>query len=116
MNEQQNYIILSAFIVLIGVVLRFLPLITDRRPTEINKKNTETKTCSFCAETIKKEAIICRFCNRDIATKTQPQIQITENQNITIKEKTTDLCPKCSHKRAGDSQECPNCGIIFAKL
>ena len=28
--------------------------------------NLESKVCHYCAETIRKEAIICRFCNRDV--------------------------------------------------
>jgi len=26
-----------------------------------------TKSCPFCAETIKQAAVVCRFCNRDLA-------------------------------------------------
>ena len=34
--------------------------------TQKNIINRESKVCHYCAETIRKEAIICRFCNRDV--------------------------------------------------
>lgn len=31
-----------------------------------NMLDTDVKECPFCAETVKRKATVCRFCNRDI--------------------------------------------------
>ena len=61
----------------------------------------QTKTCPFCAETIKAAAVVCRFCNRDI-------------NNVDAKTSSANAvalrnCPDC-HGRGDFKETCPGCG------
>ena len=47
------------------IILGLIAIFTRPRPGE-DADIGDTQTCSFCAERIKAEATVCRFCGRDV--------------------------------------------------
>ena len=61
MNDRQNYLIFSGIISLMGLIL----LLFGRKSQNKNEEGSylDFKKCSQCAEKVKAEAKICRYCN-----------------------------------------------------
>jgi hypothetical protein len=50
--------------------------VSNKRESPVDTQGTDRK-CPFCAETIKQEAVVCRYCNRDI-----PKIEVDMQKYI----------------------------------
>lgn len=57
MQEKQNYLMFGGICFVLGLILVYA--FPDSKKEEI----IETKKCPDCAETVKEDARICRFCN-----------------------------------------------------
>ena len=70
----------------------------------------ETKTCPFCAETIKVAAVVCRFCGRDLPETTpaaEAPVLITEESEIRAH-------PSASQHQASDLERGFSVGVGIA--
>lgn len=124
MNQKQNIIILGASLFVAGALL--LGLSGRTRPP--SSTDTDYRQCPSCAELVKTEAKVCRYCQRNL-----PSFRQLEDQSKAEREELAALrksdseaarqleerlpkgeCPNCERIIPLSSTECNHCGANFS--
>lgn len=76
MDDRRNNLMMSAVMVLVGVILFAVSAIKSAPELSLSSGN---RKCPYCAEIVKSEAVICRYCNNNL----EKIIANNHDQNMT---------------------------------
>ena len=70
-SRNKGYSGVGGFIVgvLLGPLGLIIELITPKRQNTLNKRSGNTQKCPHCAEYIKEDAVVCRYCGNSLESQ-----------------------------------------------
>jgi hypothetical protein len=124
MSEKQNIIIVGGAMLVAGALLLAL---STRGGTTASEASPDYRKCPSCAELVKNEAKVCRFCQRDLPSLSQLASkeaadrktleEARHHSESALREAEAKLpqgtCPNCYKTIPAASLECKHCHASF---
>ena len=126
MNDKQNIIIVGGAMLVAGALLLAL---STRAPVQIAHGTAGYRQCPSCAEMVKSEATVCRYCQRDLPSISELRAREEADRQKLIELKELEgeaarqaeerlprgICPNCNSTIPLASLECKHCRASFGE-
>lgn len=78
----------------------------DQETLEYQQRDLGMKKCPFCAEMIKQDAVVCRYCSRDLPLPNVTESNSTDPSSREVQKKQLEE----TRLKEG---KCPHCGTVL---
>lgn len=123
-SEKQNIFILGGALLVAGALLLVL---SGRGQAPSSDVGSGYRKCSSCAELVKDEAKVCRYCQRDLPSSSELEAQTRADRERLIEARSLQgeaarqaeerlpqgVCPNCHETITLASAECKHCKAAF---
>jgi hypothetical protein len=111
-NGESWFIIGLLFGIIALIALIAIPSQSIKADTIGINQHAGGRTCPFCAEWVKREAIVCRYCNRELPAYQKDEYTVNPPQFVDDTP-YPKVCPRCNLRYPEEMTSCTDCNMYL---